>query len=321
MEKLRLELQELGGAQDEARRALQRELGEQITALSDEEAEARSLLQDGLQQQIERMGGAQDEARRRDMKSLNDQISGLNTDLTLLKQTEINDLQSKWNKQQEEINDQNAKYRDLQGKWNKQQGEINDQNSKYQNLQNELNTQQGKINDQNRDFRDLQTVINDKQTGINALNTRFQKEQKKVNDLNDEFRAEQQKLNRVQTQASDANSAALHAQDLVIQGIPRMIHVDEGRASMWSGSEGTLNYGGGLANFYLSSNIGGSAINFEARGRWTGAVWVMAVTTGGDTDVKAAIITSSDRYFNMKPNGLGVRYKAATAWIFPDVKK
>lgn len=120
--------------------------------------------------------------------------------------------------------------------------------------------------------------------------------------------------------AQDANTAAIHAQDLVIQGMPRMIHVDEGRASMWSGSEGTLNYGGDLANFYLSSNIGGGAINFEARGKWTGAVWVMAVTSSGDTDVKAAMITPSDRYFNMKPNGLGVRYKAATAWIFPDVK-
>ena len=257
MEKLRLELQELGGEQAEARRALQRELGEQITALggeqaearrnlqrelgeqiralSSDEAEARSLLQKGLQQQIERMGGAQDEARRRDMKSLNDQISGLNTDLTLLKQTEINDLQGKWNAQQEEINaqnakyqalqgkwnaqqeeinDQNAKYQALQGEWNRQQSEINDQNAKYQNLQNELNTQQGKINDQNRDFRDLQTVINDKQTGINALNTRFQKEQKKVNDLNDEFRAEQQKVNAIDRKALDALDETVKLQHL-----------------------------------------------------------------------------------------------------------
>lgn len=146
------------------------------------------------------------------------------------------------------------------------------------------------------------------------MNTRLWQQQDEINRLNSKFQKEQKRV-------SSANSAALHAQDLVIQGMPRMVHIDEGRASMWSGSEGTLSYGGDLANFYFSSNIGGGAINFEARGKWTGAVWVMAVTRNGDTDVKAATITSSDRFFNMKPNNLGGYYKAATAWIFPDVKK
>ncbi|MCT1450652.1 hypothetical protein [Corynebacterium sp. p3-SID1194] len=147
-----------------------------------------------------------------------------------------------------------------------------------------------------------------------AANTLLWEQQREINRLNEKFKKEQ-------TKVSAANSAALHAQDLVIQGMPRMVHVDEGRASMWSGSEGTLSYGGDLANLYFTSNIGGGAINFEARGKWTGAVWVMAVTRNGDTDVKAATITSSDRFFNMKPNNLGGYYKAATAWIFPDVKK
>ena len=197
MEQLRQELEELGGEQAQARLGLQRELEGQISALSGEEARKRSLLQEGLQQQIERMGGAQDEARREAMKSLSGQISGLNADLTLLKQTEINDLQGKWNSQQEEINAQNEQYRQLQNEWNRQQGEINAQNAKYQELDSEWKRQQGEINDQNAkyqqldagwkkqqhainrqntQFRELQTTINNEQTGINALNIKFQKE-------------------------------------------------------------------------------------------------------------------------------------------------
>ena len=168
MERLRGELAEASGAAASARRGLQRELEGKITAL----------------------GGAQDEARRRDMEALNGRISGLNSDLTLLKQTEINDLQSKWNAQQGEINKQNEQYRKLQSEWNRQQGEINQQNAKYQALDAEWKKQQQEINRQGSEFREMQTVINDKQTGINALNTMFQQEQRKVNALNDTFRAE-----------------------------------------------------------------------------------------------------------------------------------
>lgn len=180
----------LGGESARARDALMEQLRGELVELGEGEARARFGVQRELEGKITALGGAQDEARRRDMEALNGRISGLNTDLTLLKQTEINDLQSKWNAQQGEINKQNEQYRKLQGEWNRQQGEINQQNAKYQALDAEWKKQQHEINRQGSEFRQLQTVINDRQTGINALNIMFQQEQRKVNALNDTFRAE-----------------------------------------------------------------------------------------------------------------------------------
>lgn len=316
----------LGGESAAARDALMERLRGELAEASESAASAREGLQRELEGKITALGGAQDEARRRDMEALNGRISGLNSDLTLLKQTEINALQQKWNAQQGEINKQNEQYRKLQSEWNRQQGEINDQNAKYQQLDAEWKKQQQEINRQGSEFRELQTVINDKQTGINALNFKFQTEQDKTNKLNEDFRAEQGRINKLQGElskankaASDANAEALHAQDLVVRGMPRMLHVDDGKPSIWDSSEGSVNNASAFGELFFSRKIDGGRANFRASGGWTGVVWLMGVTVNGSTDIKVETITSSNRFLQLIPNGLGNRYKASTAWIFPDV--
>lgn len=69
---------------------------------------------EGLNERISALGGGESEARAQLQRDLAARISDLNNDLDLLKQQEINDLQGKWNTQQETINDQNAKFRDMQ---------------------------------------------------------------------------------------------------------------------------------------------------------------------------------------------------------------
>ena len=198
--------------------------------------------------------------------------------------------------------------------------EIEGLNSKIGGLNTDLTLlKQGEINE-------IQRVINDRQTGINALNTRFQQEQLKVNALNDDFRAEQERINKFQGElsktnkaASDANAEALHAQDLVVRGMPRMLHVDDGKPSIWDSSEGSVNNASAFGELFFSRNIDGGRANFRASGGWTGVVWLMGVTVNGSTDIKVETITSSNRFLQLIPNGLGNRYKASTAWIFPDV--
>ena len=198
--------------------------------------------------------------------------------------------------------------------------EIEGLNSKIGGLNTDLTLlKQGEINE-------IQRVINDKQTGINALNNRFQQEQLKVNALNDDFRAEQERINKFQGElsktnkaASDANAEALHAQDLVVRGMPRMLHVDDGKPSIWDSSEGSVNNASAFGKLFFSRNIDGGRANFRASGGWTGVVWLMGVTVNGSTDIKVETITSSNRFLQLIPNGLGNRYKASTAWIFPDV--
>ena len=159
-----------------------------------------------------------------------------------------------------------------------------------------------------------------------SANTLLWKQQKDINTINKDFQAEQERINKFQGElskankaASDANAEALHAQDLVVRGMPRMLHIDDGKPSIWDSSEGSVNNASGFGELSFFSNIGGGRAIFEAFGLWTGVVWLMGVTTNGSTDIKVETITAERRSFNLVPNGLGNRYKAATAWIFPDV--
>ena len=104
-----------------------------------------------------------------------------------------------------------------------------------------------------------------------------------------------------------------------MRGMPRMLHVDDGKPSIWDSSEGSVNNASAFGELFFSRNIDGGRANFRASGGWTGVVWLMGVTVNGSTDIKVETITSSNRFLQLIPNGLGNRYKASTAWIFPDV--
>lgn len=263
MEKLRRELEELGGEQTEARRGLQRELEGKITAL----------------------GGVQDEARRRDMEALNGKISGLNADLTLLKQTEINALQQKWNRQQGEINAQNEQYRKLQGEWNRQQGEINQQNARYQQLDAEWKRQQQEINRQGTEFREMQTVINDKQTGINALNYRFQQEQDLRNDQYGKLWREQEALDAMQDGfAASLERRAVRLLPLVAMRLARGVESEDVFVQASAGKISVRKKGvwGGTCALIIATSIGSSFNLLSESFRLTQSSPTWSLSTGAN---------------------------------------
>lgn len=252
-------IRELGGESAKARDVLMEKLRQELAELGEGAASARLGMQRELEGKITALGGAQDEARRRDMESLNGKISGLNADLTLLKQTEINALQQKWNRQQGEINAQNEQYRKLQNEWNRQQGEINDQNAKYQALDAEWKKQQHEINRQDSKFREMQSVINDKQTGINALNTRFQQEQDLRNDQYDKLWREQKALDATQ----DGFAASLERRAV------RLLPLVNGRLA------------GGVESEDVFVQASAGKISVRAKGVWGGTCALIIATSMG----------------------------------------
>ena len=109
-----------------------------------------------------------------------------------------------------------------------------------------------------------------------SANTLLWKQQKDINTINKDFQAEQERINKFQGElskankaASDANAEALHAQDLVVRGMPRMLHVDDGKPSIWDSSEGSVNNASAFGELFFSRNIDGGRANFRASGGWT----------------------------------------------------
>ena len=234
MAELNRKITDLGGDVARDRAAAMAELNQKITDLGGDVERERTKAINQLNQKITSMSSEADRKRTADMSSLNTKITGLNNDLTALKQQEINDLQSKWNRQQEVLNQQdidfrkmqtqintaqgdinkaNSNFRTLQGQINAAQQDVNTANDNFRKMQTQINTAQGDINKANSNFRKLQTQINDEQTGINAVNEKFRRlqadfndEQQKVNNQNTEFRKLQTQINDEQTGINALNT-------------------------------------------------------------------------------------------------------------------
>lgn len=143
---------------------------------------------------------------------------------------------------------------------------------------------------------------------------------KKAKEADAAARIADQKAKEADQAARAADRKAIEALQTIVQGMPRILHIDVGSANIFTGSAGKINGGdawGKLTWIRTGVAMQKSGARFEARGTWTGSILMIAVATQGATDVSCADITATNREHSSSTGGLFQEYKSATVFIMP----
>lgn len=143
---------------------------------------------------------------------------------------------------------------------------------------------------------------------------------KKAKEADAAARIADQKAKEADQAARAADRKAIEALQTIVQGMPRILHIDVGSANIFTGSAGKINGGdawGKLTWIRTGIAMQKSGARFEARGTWIGSILMIAVSAQGATDVSCADITATNREHSSSTGGLFQEYKSATVFIMP----
>ena len=120
------------------------------------------------------------------------------------------------------------------------------------------------------------------------------------------------------TAASAANTADIEAQQLANDIVPRLLFL-HGRDTIWSSKATSVTLGGDYGTLYWKPGgpVAQGTVAFDAKGDWSGYVWLMAVSSNGAVDTVVSNIDSGTRSFYSGNGVILGSYKYATALIFP----